>query len=396
MSIISMKQLLEAGVHFGHQSKKWNPKMKKYIFTARNNIHIINLEETSLQIDKAYAFIRDMVAEGKNILFVGTKKQAQEIVKEEAERCGMFYINSRWLGGTLTNFKTIKSRIERLNKLIQMEKVGEMDFLPKKEVLGLKAEKLKLEKNLNGIKEMREFPGVIFLIDPLKEHICVREAINLKIPVVAIVDTNGDPSGIDYVIPANDDALRSVKLITSAIADAVIEAKEGISLNKESSDSDEDIDIKTALVEALSTMEIAKQSAEEEKDDSKLKKAKPVKKVEKTSESKANSEEVKSDKPAEDKKNVKSENDEPLKTEVKSEKVDKSEQKAKTEKTENAKVEKPVKAEEKSETKKDEKPVKTEKVEEKSETKKAEKETKKVSEKTNEDSNKTLNNKGEK
>lgn len=277
MSIISMKQLLEAGVHFGHQSKKWNPKMKKYIFTARNNIHIINLEETSLQIDKAYAFIKEMVALGKSVLFVGTKKQAMEAIKEEAERCGMFYVNNRWLGGTLTNFKTIKSRIERLNKLTQMEKVGEMDFLPKKEVIGLKTEKAKLEKNLNGIKEMRDYPGVIFLIDPTKEHICVREAAVLKIPVVAIVDTNGDPSGIDYVIPANDDALRSVKLITSAVADAIIEAKEGISLNKEKS-PEEDVDIKTALVEALSTMEITEPQIEEETKNFKQKKSKPVRK----------------------------------------------------------------------------------------------------------------------
>ena len=279
MSVISMKQLLEAGVHFGHQSKKWNPKMKKYIFTARNNIHIINLEETSLQIDKAYAFVRDTVAQGKSVLFVGTKKQAQDSIKEEAERCGMFYVNNRWLGGTLTNFKTIRSRIERLNKLIQMEKVGEMDFLPKKEVLKLKAEKEKLEKNLNGIKEMREFPGVIFLIDPMKEHICIREAINLKIPVVAIVDTNGDPSGIEYVIPANDDALRSVKLITSAIADAVIEAKEGTSLKEP---LEEDVDIKTALVEALSSMEMADKIIEDEAGE-----VKPKKKTAKKTELKA-------------------------------------------------------------------------------------------------------------
>ena len=175
MSVISMKQLLEAGVHFGHQTRKWNPKMKKYIFTARNDIHIINLEDTSVQVDKAYLFVRDIVASGKNVLFVGTKKQAQEAVKEEAERCGMYYVNTRWLGGCLTNFKTIKSRIERLNKLNQMEKVGEFDLLPKKEVTLLKQERDKLEKNIGGIKEMRELPGLVFVVDPSCENICVHE-----------------------------------------------------------------------------------------------------------------------------------------------------------------------------------------------------------------------------
>ena len=228
MSVISMKQLLEAGVHFGHQAKKWNPKMKKYIFTVRNDIHIINLEDTSVQADKAYFFIRDMVAAGKNVLFVGTKKQAQEAVEQDATRCGMYYINSRWLGGTLTNFKTIRSRIERLNKLNQMEKVGEFELLPKKEVAILKAEREKLEKNLGGIKEMTELPGVVFVVDPKKEHIAVKEARALNIPIVGIVDTNCDPDDVDYVIPANDDAIRSVKLIVSAMADAVIEAKEGV------------------------------------------------------------------------------------------------------------------------------------------------------------------------
>ena len=236
MSVISMKQLLEAGVHFGHQTKKWNPKMKKYIFTARNDIHIINLEDTSNLIDEAYNFVRDIVASGKSVLFVGTKKQAQEAVKEEAERCGMFYVNTRWLGGTLTNFRTIRTRIERLNKLNQMEKVGEFNLLPKKEVAILKAERDKLEKNLGGIKDMREFPGVIFVVDPSKEHICVREAVSLNIPMVGLVDTNCDPTGIDYVIPGNDDAIRSVKLIASAIADAVIEAREGVSLKDKHND----------------------------------------------------------------------------------------------------------------------------------------------------------------
>ena len=213
MSVISMKQLLEAGVHFGHQTRKWNPKMKKYIFTARNDIHIINLEKTSEQVDKAYQFVRDVVASGKNVLFVGTKKQAQDAVKEEAERCGMYYINTRWLGGCLTNFKTIKSRIERLNKLNQMEKVGEFDLLPKKEVTLLKTERDKLEKNFGGIKEMRELPGVVFVVDPNVEHICVNECRLLNIPMVGLVDTNGYPDKIDYVIPVSDDAMRTVKLI---------------------------------------------------------------------------------------------------------------------------------------------------------------------------------------
>ena len=229
MPVISMKQLLEAGVHFGHQANKWNPKMKKYIFTTRNDIHIINLEDTSVLCDKAYYFIRDMVASGKNILFVGTKKQAQEAIEQEAQRCGMFYIVNRWLGGTLTNFKTIKTRIARLNKLNQMEQVGEFELLPKKEVAKLKNEKDKLEKALGGIKEMPELPGILFVVDPKKEHIAIKEARALNIPIVGIVDTNCDPDDVDYAIPANDDAIRAVKLIVSAMADAVIEAKEGVS-----------------------------------------------------------------------------------------------------------------------------------------------------------------------
>ena len=262
MSVISMKQLLEAGVHFGHQTRKWNPKMKKYIFTARNDIHIINLEDTSVLVDKAYLFVRDIVAAGKNVLFVGTKKQAQDAIKEEAERCGMFYVNNRWLGGCLTNFKTMRSRIERLNKLNQMEKVGEFDLLPKKEVSILKAERDKLELNLGGVKEMRELPGVIFVVDPSKEHICVKEALRLHIPLVGLVDTNCDPSGIDYVIPGNDDAIRSVKLIASAIADAVIEAKEGVSLKDTNSEDDEKVDLEAALSEAKPTVEMAEAAVE--------------------------------------------------------------------------------------------------------------------------------------
>ena len=251
MAVISMKQLLEAGVHFGHQTRKWNPKMKQYIFTARNDIHILNLEQASDLIDKAYSFVRDVVASGKSVLFVGTKKQAQEAMKEEAERCGMFYVNTRWLGGTLTNFKTIASRIERLNKLNQMEKVGEFDLLPKKEVALLKQERDKLEKNLGGIKEMRTLPGVIFVVDPNSEKICVKEAQRLGIPTVGLCDTNCDPTGINYVIPGNDDAIRSVKLIASAIADAVIEAKEGVSMKKEDAEASEEekIDLEKALTE---------------------------------------------------------------------------------------------------------------------------------------------------
>ena len=227
MSVISMKQLLEAGVHFGHQTRKWNPKMAKYIFASRNDIHVINLEQTAELIDSAYAYVRDAVKDGKTILFVGTKKQAQDAVKEAAERCGMYYVNSRWLGGTLTNFKTIRSRIDKLNKLNQMEKTGEFDLLPKKEVAGLKAERDKLEKFLGGIKDMTKLPGLIFVVDSKKEAICVKEAKLLNIPVIGLIDTNCDPDMVDVVIPGNDDAIRSVKLIVNAMADAVIEAKEG-------------------------------------------------------------------------------------------------------------------------------------------------------------------------
>lgn len=226
-NIITMKQLLEAGVHFGHPTRKWNPKMKKYIYVARNDIYIINLEKTVEMIDKAYAFVKSVAAEGKSILFVGTKKQAQEAIMQEAQKCGMYYVKSRWLGGTLTNFQTMKSRIERLNKLNLMEKMNEFALLPKKEVLKLKAERDKLEDNLGGIKEMRALPGALFVVDPKKEHNAVMEARKLHIPIVAIVDTNCDPDEVDYVIPGNDDAIRAIKLIAGAMADAVIEAREG-------------------------------------------------------------------------------------------------------------------------------------------------------------------------
>ncbi len=230
MSVISMKQLLESGTHFGHQVSKWNPKMKKYIFTARNNVHILDLEQTTVLIDRAYEFLRDQVAAGKKVLFVGTKKQAEEAIKTEAERCGAYYVNSRFLGGTLTNFATIRSRVERMNKLHNMEKMGEFAYLPKKEVAKLMDERDKLEKNLRGIAEMTSLPGVLVVVDSKKEHIAVGEARKLGIPVVGIIDTNCDPDDVDVIIPANDDATRSVSLILAALSDAVIEAKEGVEL----------------------------------------------------------------------------------------------------------------------------------------------------------------------
>lgn len=226
-NVVSMKQLLEAGVHFGHPTRKWNPKMKKYIFTSRNDIYIIDLEKTVVLIDEAYNFIKSVADTGKSILFVGTKKQAQEAVMQEAEKCGMFFMKSRWLGGTLTNFSTIRTRIERLNKLNQMEKMNEFNVLPKKEVAKLIAERDKLEENLGGIKDMHTLPGALFVVDPKKEHLAVQEARKLGIPIVGIVDTNCDPDEVDYVIPGNDDAIRSIKLIAGAIADAVIESREG-------------------------------------------------------------------------------------------------------------------------------------------------------------------------
>ena len=227
MAVITMKQLLEAGVHFGHQTRKWNPKMKKYIFAARNDIHIIDLQLTAALIEDAYTFVCDSVKAGKTVLFVGTKKQAQDAIKEEAERCGQFYVNSRWLGGCLTNFKTMRSRVERLEKLEKMEADGEFDLLPKKEVMLLKKEMGKLQTNLGGIKKMKSMPGVMFVVDPHNEEIAVKEARKAGIPVVAITDTNCDPDVIDYVIPGNDDAIRAIKLISSVIANAVIEANQG-------------------------------------------------------------------------------------------------------------------------------------------------------------------------
>ncbi len=227
MAVISIKQLLEAGVHFGHQTRKWNPKMKPYIFAARNDIHIIDLQLTVQYIEKAYNFVVDQAKQGKTVLFVGTKKQAQTAIREEAERCGMPYVNTRWLGGCLTNFKTMRSRVERLEQIERMEQSGEFDLLPKKEVMNLKKEKDKLESNLGGIRNMKTLPGVLFVVDPHNEDIAVAEARKLRIPIVAITDTNCDPDLIDYVIPGNDDAIRAIKLISSVIANAVIEANQG-------------------------------------------------------------------------------------------------------------------------------------------------------------------------
>lgn len=227
MAIVSMKQLLEAGVHFGHQTRRWNPKMAPYIFTERNGIYIIDLQKTVKRIEEAYNFVRDMSAQGGKLLFVGTKKQAQESIRTEAERCGMFYVNIRWLGGTLTNFQTIKHRVQRLRELEQMEENGRMQLLPKKETAKLRAEHDKLQRFLGGIKEIEKLPDAIYVVDPRKERIAVAEARKLGLPVIAIVDTNCDPDEIDYVIPGNDDAIRAVRLITSKMADAVLEGRQG-------------------------------------------------------------------------------------------------------------------------------------------------------------------------
>ena len=227
MSVISMKQLLEAGVHFGHQTRRWNPKMDKYIFTERNGIYIIDLQKTVKKAEEAYKAMKEVAETGKPILFVGTKKQAQEAIKEEAERCGMFYVNERWLGGMLTNHKTIQTRINKLRELERMENEGVFEVLPKKEVIKLRAEKEKLEKYLNGMKDMPELPGAMFVVDPRKENIAIQEAHRLGIPVFGIVDTNCDPEELDYAIPGNDDAIRAVKLITGVMANAIIEARQG-------------------------------------------------------------------------------------------------------------------------------------------------------------------------
>lgn len=242
MSVVSMKQLLEAGVHFGHQTRRWNPKMAPYIFAERNQIYIIDLSKTVKLINEAYDFVKEVVAEGKPILFVGTKKQAQESIKEEALRAGEYYVNERWLGGMLTNYKTIEARIKRLFELEKMEENGTMELLTKKEKAILLGEKEKLERFLGGIKNMPELPGAIFVVDPKKEKIAVHEARKLGIPVIGVVDTNCDPDEIDYVIPGNDDAIRAVKLLTSVIADAVVEAKQGAAGGAEAEAEEETVD----------------------------------------------------------------------------------------------------------------------------------------------------------
>ena len=273
MSVISMKQLLEAGVHFGHQTQKWNPKMKKYIFTSRNNVHILNLEQTTVLVDKAYQFVRDQVAAGKKVLFVGTKKQAEEAIKTEALRCGMYYVNSRWLGGTLTNFDTIRSRVDRMNKLHTMEKLGEFAYLPKKEVIKLLDERDKLEKNLRGIADMTSIPGVVIVVDSKKERIAIGEAKKLRLPVVGIIDTNCDPDDVDVIIPANDDAIRSVTLILTALADAVIEAKEGVELRDTSGASDG-----VKMSDAMSAKALLEQTEEKDETSEDEETIKPAKK----------------------------------------------------------------------------------------------------------------------
>ena len=238
MAVISMKQLLEAGVHFGHQTRRWNPKMATYIFTERNGIYIIDLQKTVKKLEEAYFFVRDMAASGESILFVGTKKQAHDAIKEEAERCGQFYVNARWLGGMLTNFKTMRTRIARLNQLQKMQEDGTFDLLPKKEVIKLQLEIAKLEKYLGGVKEMKKLPGALFVVDSRKEKNAIAEARKLNIPIVAIVDTNCDPDEIDYVIPGNDDAIRAIKLISQTMANAVLEGKQGEQLEVEAKADD--------------------------------------------------------------------------------------------------------------------------------------------------------------
>ena len=260
MAVVAMKQLLEAGVHFGHQTRRWDPKMAEYIFQARNGIHIIDLQKTSKKLDEAYEFIRSQTEEGKTVLFVGTKKQAQECIKEAAEKCGMYYVDQRWLGGMLTNFKTIKTRIQRLKDLEAMEEDGTFEALPKKEVILLRKEMAKLQTNLGGIKDMEEMPGVIFLVDPKKEYNAVNEAKKLNIPIVGIVDTNCNPEVLDYPIPGNDDAIRAVKLITDVIANAVIEGKQGESFEKVLSENAEETDSET--IEEVVANETEKENEE--------------------------------------------------------------------------------------------------------------------------------------
>ena len=255
MAVVAMKQLLEAGVHFGHQTRRWDPRMAEYIFQARNGIHIIDLQKTSKKLDEAYAFLKEQAEEGKTVLFVGTKKQAQECMKEAAEKSGMYYVNQRWLGGMLTNFDTIQKRIQRLKDLEKMEQDGTFDVLPKKEVILLKKEMEKLEKNLGGIKEMDKLPGVIFLVDPKKERIAILEAKKLNIPVVGIVDTNCNPQELDYPIPGNDDAIRSVSLIADVMANAIIEGKQGESFETAESEEQQTTEEPTSMEQVVAESE---------------------------------------------------------------------------------------------------------------------------------------------
>lgn len=273
MSVISMKQLLEAGVHFGHQTRRWNPKMAEYIFTERNGIYIIDLQKTVKKADEAYMFVRDLAADGGQVLFVGTKKQAQDSVREEAVRCGMHFINARWLGGLMTNFSTIKKRVARLKELELMETDGTFDYLSKKEIAKLMLEKEKLDTNLGGIKDMKRLPDVLFVIDPKKEYIAVAEANRLGIPIVAIVDTNCDPELIDYVIPGNDDAIRAVKLIAGKMADAVIEGQQGhqdapepVAASNETVAAEADVVDETAAVTETAAVDAVAETVEETKD----------------------------------------------------------------------------------------------------------------------------------
>ena len=264
MAVVAMKQLLEAGVHFGHQTRRWDPRMAEYIFQARNGIHIIDLQKTSKKLDEAYEFVREQAEEGKTILFVGTKKQAQECMKEAAEKCGMYYVDKRWLGGMLTNFDTIQKRIQRLKDLETMSEDGTFDVLPKKEVILLKKEMEKLERNLGGIKDMNELPGVIFLVDPKKERIAVLEAKKLGIPTVGLVDTNCNPEDVDYVIPGNDDAIRAVKLIADVMANAVIEGKQGESFDAESEAVEEETTEEPESIEEVVANEEETEATENE------------------------------------------------------------------------------------------------------------------------------------
>ena len=262
MAVVAMKQLLEAGVHFGHQTRRWDPRMAEYIFQARNGIHIIDLQKTSKKIDEAYEFLRSQAEEGKKVLFVGTKKQAQECIKEAAEKCGMYYVDQRWLGGMLTNFGTIKKRIQRLKDIEAMQEDGTFDVLPKKEVIVLKKELEKLQANLGGIKEMEEIPGVLFIVDPKKEYNAIKEAEKLNIPVVGIVDTNCNPELLDYPIPGNDDAIRSVKLITDAMANAIIEGNQGESFELAAEENQEVENQEEATSEQVTIEEVVAETEE--------------------------------------------------------------------------------------------------------------------------------------